>query len=84
MTRQATVRDLLDLRTGKPSAGVLIHIECGHRIAWSLMTDGAHCLGCSARWDYPWLLDRVATAGRPSYYQWTPPVEVHDEFGKFR
>ncbi len=80
--KPATARDLLDLRTGKHAKGVLIHTDCGGRIAWSLMVDGAHCLSCTARWGYAWLLD--VDHDKSGLYQWKPPVEVHDEFGKVR
>lgn len=82
--RQATVRDILDLRRGRHWVGALVHQDCGHRIVWSLMIDGARCAGCGIRWDYGWLLDREQAMGKAGLYQWQPPVEQHDEFTDFR
>lgn len=78
--KPASVKDILDMRTGAKTKGYLVHTGCGSRIAWSLMIDGAYCQGCCTRWTYGWLIDRDHAVGRPGLYQWEPPVEVHDVF----
>jgi len=69
------VKEILELRTGRLAHGYLIHSDCGHRLAWSLLTDQACCPGCGTRWAYADLLE----AARGGYgYHWQVPAEIEE------
>ncbi len=70
----ATIQDLLDLKRGHKSDGILRHRDCGGQMTYSFLLDRVGCKWCGTAWKWAWIHDRSLAVGKQGLYLWEPPV----------
>lgn len=76
--RAASIQDLLDLKRGHCSRGLLLHEKCGGQIVYSFISDRLVCTHGDVGWTWSWVHDRKLSEGKSGLYQWQPPVVATD------
>jgi hypothetical protein len=72
--KSVSIQDVLDLKRGHRSDGLILHEDCGGQIYYSLMTDSFRCMGgCRLALSWAWVHDRSIALGKTGLFQWRPP-----------